>query len=269
MDSGVNAGARSDDSLLLEIHQQVRTIAGRLMSSDRADDVTQDVLVDCLESMRAGTWQVAPDALEAYLVCMVLRRRADERRRERRATRRGERFMREITASTHTWMHQEAKLEERELTVLYEGTLAALGPMCRRAFVLVRETGLSYAEAAEELGVSKKAVAAQITRALRVFRDVLEERGIVVPEEKPSKGGGRAGSGEEEGPANGEAVAASEGPTARKAPTAREQAMADGLRRAANYFRAELDRREAEERRQQHFTETRAPDASAPSRRGS
>lgn len=69
MDSRVNASARSDDLLLLEIRQQARTIAGHLMSSDRADDVTQDVLVDCLESMRAGTWQVAPEGLEAYLVC--------------------------------------------------------------------------------------------------------------------------------------------------------------------------------------------------------
>lgn len=265
MDPLVNNSAQplQGDALVVEIHKQVRTIAGNLMSHDRADDVTQDVLLDCLERMRDGTWNVAPEHLEAHLVCVVLRRRSDTRKRRGRTASRDAHFLKDISASTHTWMHQEAKLEQRELTALYEEVLSALGPMCRRAFVLVREAGLSYAEAAEELGVSEKSVAAQITRAQRVFRDVLRERAIVVPMERLPSGIQAEISADEDGvPPPGDELAA-----ARVVGLARNQVALSRVRGAAAYFRAELERRELEERdladRELAEREFAEPDATA------
>ena len=51
--------------------------------------------------------------------------------------------------------------------------IAELPPRTREVFVMSRERGLKYSEIAAELGVTVKAVEANMSRALRMLREQL------------------------------------------------------------------------------------------------
>jgi RNA polymerase sigma factor (sigma-70 family) len=167
-------------------------MARRLVRSrDRADDIAQDVAADCLARLRSGTWDVEPERLDGYLATIVVRRRNAMRLSRRRTAARDWTYLREIAASTRSWMDPAVQWEERELAALYSATLESLPYRCRQAFMAVREHGQSYADAGRTLGVSEKMIAKFITQAQQVFRRVLRERGIRVPREK-GRGKGRS-----------------------------------------------------------------------------
>ena len=61
-------------------------------------------------------------------------------------------------------------LEQSELFEQYERLLSELPPRCREVFSLVKEEGKTYAEVAEEMGISVKTVDAQLQKALMYLR---------------------------------------------------------------------------------------------------
>lgn len=63
----------------------------------------------------------------------------------------------------------------REMETIIEKTIAGLSPRCREVFVLSRMEGKKNQEIAEELNISVKAVEAQMTKALGVFRVALKD----------------------------------------------------------------------------------------------
>ncbi len=75
----------------------------------------------------------------------------------------------------------EALTEARELSEALQKRLEELPPLQRDAFRLVREEGLSMAEAAEILGVTPAAVKLRAHRAYESLRDVLAKLGEDVP----------------------------------------------------------------------------------------
>lgn len=64
-------------------------------------------------------------------------------------------------------------LAESELRDLVQKGLASLPEKCREIFLLSRENGMSYAEIASTLGISKKTVENQMGIALRKLKDFL------------------------------------------------------------------------------------------------
>jgi len=64
-------------------------------------------------------------------------------------------------------------VRHHELAGAIEAAVQQLPERSREAFLMSRDGGLSYAEIAEVLGVSVKAVEASISRALRALRDQL------------------------------------------------------------------------------------------------
>ena len=66
-------------------------------------------------------------------------------------------------------------VREAELMVAIERAVASLPPRCRETFVLVRQQHMSYAEAAEVLGISVKAVEMNIVRAFAALRRSLAD----------------------------------------------------------------------------------------------
>ncbi|MCD6355376.1 MAG: RNA polymerase sigma-70 factor [Prolixibacteraceae bacterium] len=63
----------------------------------------------------------------------------------------------------------------QEIETIIEKTLAGLPPRCRDIFILSRFDGKKNQEVAKELNISVKAVEAQITKALKVFRVALKD----------------------------------------------------------------------------------------------
>jgi RNA polymerase sigma-70 factor, ECF subfamily len=63
----------------------------------------------------------------------------------------------------------------QEIEAIIEKTLAELPPRCREVFVLSRLEGKKNHEVAKELNISVKAVEAQITKALKVFKEALKD----------------------------------------------------------------------------------------------
>ncbi len=66
-----------------------------------------------------------------------------------------------------------SRLVAQEINVALQQALAELTPRCREVFEMSRVQGLRYAEIAAALGVSEKAVEAQMGKALRVLRERL------------------------------------------------------------------------------------------------
>ena len=64
-------------------------------------------------------------------------------------------------------------LEEVELRQAYQAAISKLPVKTQKAYVLSRETGLTYKGVAEELGISIKTVEAQISRAISLLRQEL------------------------------------------------------------------------------------------------
>jgi RNA polymerase sigma-70 factor, ECF subfamily len=65
------------------------------------------------------------------------------------------------------------ELVAQELEAAVKEAIAALPPRCREVFEMSRSRGLKYAEIAEALGVTVKAVEANMGRALRILRERL------------------------------------------------------------------------------------------------
>jgi len=64
-------------------------------------------------------------------------------------------------------------MEENELRRAYQAAISRLPVKTQKAYVLNRETGLTYRSVANELGISIKTVETQISRALMLLRQEL------------------------------------------------------------------------------------------------
>jgi RNA polymerase sigma-70 factor (ECF subfamily) len=167
------------ETLLVEIARLAREFArSNNVKARHVDDLVQDVVLECLVSIREGQWN-GDEAPLPKIVGRIVRCRAVDalRHRQRTAAREAD-FSREVNETSHAWMAPDAVAEERELQALHEKALAALPPACRRAYVMVREEGFSYAQAATILGVSRSGVSAFVVKAQRKLRGQLKRRGI-------------------------------------------------------------------------------------------
>ncbi len=164
--------------LLLEIGALAQQHARRLVDRDTAEDIAQDVVVTCLERIRAGTWDVRPDGIDAYVRCVVGRRVIDVVRRRKRRREREAEHSRELEEGVHAWMDPELALERDELEAYHERAMAEMPAACRRAYRLVRERHASRAEAAAKLGVTVGAIGMRLARAQRELEEGLKRRGF-------------------------------------------------------------------------------------------
>jgi RNA polymerase sigma-70 factor (ECF subfamily) len=133
-----------------------------------AEELVQDVM---LELWRRRERLGADGAAHAYLF-QAVRNRALNHVRHLKVRQRGAlRLVRDEAAAAPA----PGELEAGELDAAIRAALDTLPPRCRAVFDLSRSGGLRYAEIAERLGVSVKAVEAQMGRALRTLRERLAE----------------------------------------------------------------------------------------------
>ena len=169
-----------EEHLLLEIHALARRRARKVLEPDVADDVAQDVVLECLVKMRDGAW-CRPVSLAGLVRQMVLRRTVDVYRRDRRRAERSAVHLSQSKASPPSWMQPDLALEELEYTALRASVLHVLPEGCRRVFAMVREEGLAYGAVATLLGLSRATVCAHVVHAQSKLRSQLIESGIAAP----------------------------------------------------------------------------------------
>jgi RNA polymerase sigma factor (sigma-70 family) len=120
-----------------------------LVPKHSREDVAQDVTLECLIRMRAGEWEVAPEAVVSYVFRAVERKAIDYVRRRKVRKAHEEVFGREMEDGVHAWMRPDTSGADRELHALYTRTLESLPPACQRTYVMVREQGMTYEQVAD------------------------------------------------------------------------------------------------------------------------
>jgi len=154
----------------------VRYFASRTGSSDLAEDITQDIAARLMELSEQQISEISnPVAFIYRMGCNLMLDRVKSRNRS--------------IARDHDWssLHtvqsgldavadlpaadDAAHARQRLLQVL--GTVETLRPQCRRAFRLHKLEGLSHAEVADRMGISRSAVEKHISHALRTLMQEL------------------------------------------------------------------------------------------------
>jgi len=74
---------------------------------------------------------------------------------------------------------EDVSESEDEIEALFHYFISKLPPKTREVFLLIRQSGLSYKEAAEELGLAEKTIESQMSRALKKLRLSLKEYGYI------------------------------------------------------------------------------------------
>lgn len=144
----------------------VRLAASMLHDVALAEDVVQEVM---LELWRRRELLDPDGSPQAYLYQATRNRALNQLRsrnvRQRTALRMVPESTREATAPS--------RVVAQEMDVAFQRAVSAMSPRCREVFELSRGRGLKYSEIADMLGVSVKAVEAQMGKALRILREHL------------------------------------------------------------------------------------------------
>jgi len=151
--------------------EMVRFAYSQLGSREAAEDVVQELFL--------GLWRhrhrwILSDSVRAYLFG-ALRNRIVSHRRALAVRERRQHVGPRAAASLPSSSSADHRIREAELLDAIEKAVEGLSPRCRETFRLVKQEHLSYAQAAEVLGVSVKAVEMNMVRALAALRKQLAE----------------------------------------------------------------------------------------------
>ncbi len=144
----------------------------QLRSVEAAEDVVQEVF---LALWRHRERWVLSGTVQAYLFGALRNGIVSHRRKQLARGGRLERVGEGVIAALPSASRADDRVREAELVEAIEKAIDGLTPRCREAFLLVRQQHLSYAEAAEVMGVSVKAVEMSMVRALAALRKQLAD----------------------------------------------------------------------------------------------
>lgn len=136
-----------------------------LREREGAEETVQDVMLELWKRRETLVIQGSP---QAYLF-QSTRNRALNRLRHLKVENREEFDTDTLPAPSNA----DAGASEDEIEVALREAVESLPPRCRLVFEMNRVQGLKYAEVADALGISVKAVEAHMARALRTLRERL------------------------------------------------------------------------------------------------
>jgi len=171
--AGICAGdVQAFEAMFRAYNRELYRFALRLLgSADEAEDVVQRLFVAIWQT-RSG-WTVR-GSLRVYLFSAVRNGALQQLRNIRTRDQHQGDVLQFTTASVSDGLRSpELQLEHAELSVALSSAIAALPPRCREAFVLTREHGMTYAEAAATMGISRNTVMVHVGRALASLRKAL------------------------------------------------------------------------------------------------
>lgn len=161
-----------DHSAFTEIYKRfwdkIFTVAyHRLEDQTEAEEVVQDVFFSLWKRRDSLEIQFSLNTYLSAAVKYQVINRQSRRYLKGKVVELSDAFDDEGVDTTQLWF------SERELKQQLHYHINQLPEKCRLVFKMSREQYMSYAEIAKELGVSEKAVEANITRALKILRGKL------------------------------------------------------------------------------------------------
>ncbi len=140
-------------------------------SREIAEEVVQDLF--CWIWEQRFTVEMA-HGVRAWLFTSVRNRSLNAVRFRRLEFELHERVIRDFP-SRRVVVQPDAVLAARDLSAAAGELVAAMAPRCREAYTLIRLRQLSYAEAAQIMGISAKTVEIHMTRAMTILRVGLDK----------------------------------------------------------------------------------------------
>ena len=171
--AGICAGNEvAFEAMFRAYNRELYRFALRLLgSADEAEDVVQRVFVAIWRTR--ASWTVR-GSLRVYLFSAVRNGVLQQFRNTRARDQHQGDVLRFTTASVSDGLRSpDLQLERAEFGAALGAAIAALPPRCREAFVLTREHGMTYAEAAATMGIAPPTVMVQVGRALASLRTAL------------------------------------------------------------------------------------------------
>jgi RNA polymerase sigma-70 factor (ECF subfamily) len=144
----------------------VRYVESMLRVRADAEEIAQEVL---LELWRRRERLAETGSVQAYLFQSARNRALNHVRHARVQQKAAPYLARDEAAAARA----DAEVVEDEIVAAIRAAVDTLPPRCREVFELSRVHGLKQAEIAQALGVTVKAVEAQMARALRTMREQL------------------------------------------------------------------------------------------------
>ncbi|MCO6455349.1 MAG: RNA polymerase sigma factor [Pirellulaceae bacterium] len=179
--------ATAFEQILLRYQAPVRSyLAQRLGDRDRAEDLAQEVFLRVYRARRS----YAPKSRFATWLFTIVNNVAANAHRYRASRREYGRMMRQARFADDTWDVEAAEylpgnrgfqeqpldqLERAEAQEVVRQALRSLNRRQRTAIDLCKMQGLSYAEVAEEMNITPKAVKSLLNRAKVNLRDALQD----------------------------------------------------------------------------------------------
>ncbi len=155
------------DEIFRQWYEPVVRSANRVLHDPGvAEELTQDVFLELWRRRDA----LASDSSVAGYLMQAVRNRALNHLRHLAVQKKSVVY---VEALAEPAEHADAEAQRSEVELAIADAIAALPPRTREMFVMSRERGLRYSEIAEQLGVSVKAVEANMSRALRMLRERL------------------------------------------------------------------------------------------------
>lgn len=144
----------------------VRSANRVLRDTGVAEELSQDVFLELWRRRES----LAEDSSVAGYLMQAVRNRALNHLRHLAVQKKSVVY---VEALSEPAERADAHAQAGELQAALTRAIAELPPRTREVFVMSRERGMRYTEIAEQLGVTVKAVEANMSRALRMLRDRL------------------------------------------------------------------------------------------------
>ena len=155
------------DALFRQWYEPVVRAANRVLHDPGvAEELSQDVFLELWRRRES----LAPDSSVPGYLMQAVRNRALNHLRHLQVQKKSAVY---VEALSEPAEHADAEAQAGELEQAITSAIAALPPRTREVFLLSRERNLRYSEIAEQLGISVKAVEANMSRALRQLREKL------------------------------------------------------------------------------------------------
>jgi len=136
--------------------------------TDAARDLVQDVFVELWKKRHEIAVHTS---LRAYLRKAVINRTLNYLKSHRRISWGLPDELQQLADTTDTDIYQKEQMESREARV--RTAIESLPEKCRIVFSLSRFEQMSHKEIAEKLNISVKTIENQITKAMKVLREIL------------------------------------------------------------------------------------------------